>query len=557
MLMPAALPATQIDPANPAPGQRSESAHGEVFTRKWVVELILDLVGYTQDRDLARFQALEPSCGTGAFVVPMVERLIRSTREHDRGLDEIHAALVAIDLLPTNVSHSRKAVEDTLVEHKIPPTLAKELAHGWIRQGDFLLSPPQERSIDFVLGNPPYLRLEAVPHKRSQAYRQACETMGGRADVYVGFYERALRSLSEGGTLGFICADRWMRNAYGSRLRRMISGGWSVESVISMTGVDAFEDEVDAYPAITILRRGDQIGNPAVVEAAIGFGPPEAKKAAAFVSNGRVTRKQGKKYRAVRLNGWFRGEAGWPHGSPDQLALLAEIEAAFPALEDSGAKVGIGVATGADKVFLVNSNHGIEAKRLLPLALPRDIASGSVKHSGTMLVNPWDSDGLVELDSWPGMANYLGQHRTTLAKRHTAKNGKWHRTIDRVIDGLVKKPKLYLPDFKERTFPVLDDGSTYPHHNLYWITSERWDLTVLGGLLLSDVVNFFMAAYSVKMRGGFLRFQAQYLRRIRIPHPDAISDSTASALSEAFQCRDTTAATDIALQLYGLSALPD
>jgi adenine-specific DNA-methyltransferase len=239
------------------------------------------------------------------------------------------------------------------------------------------------------------------------------------------------------------------------------------------------------------------------------------------------------------------------------LALLAEIEASFPSLEDSGAKVGIGVATGADKVFLVSDNHGVEPDRLLPLALPRDIASGSVKHAGTMLVNPWDSNGLVELDSWPGMANYLSQHRTTLAKRHTAKKGKWHRTIDRVIDGLAKKPKLYLPDFKERTFPVLDNGSTYPHHNLYWITSERWDLTVLGGLLLSDVANLFMTAYSVKMRGGFLRFQAQYLRRIRVPHPDTIADSTASALSEAFQRRDTSAATDIALQLYGLPALPD
>ncbi len=48
--------------------------HGEVFTRRWVVELILDLVGYTPDRDLAAMVALEPACGTGAFLVPMVEQ---------------------------------------------------------------------------------------------------------------------------------------------------------------------------------------------------------------------------------------------------------------------------------------------------------------------------------------------------------------------------------------------------------------------------------------------------------------------------------------------------
>lgn len=33
--------------------------------------------------------------------------------------------------------------------------------------------------------------------------------------------------------------------------------------------------------------------------------------------------------------------------------------------------------------------------------------------------------------------------------------------------------------------PVLDDGQTYPHHNLYFVTSQKWDLRVLGGLLLS------------------------------------------------------------------------
>jgi hypothetical protein len=39
----------------------------------------------------------------------------------------------------------------------------------------------------------------------------------------------------------------------------------------------------------------------------------------------------------------------------------------------------------------------------------------------------------------------------------------------------------------------------------------------LQAVLLSAVTRLFVATYSTKMRGGFLRFQAQYLRRIRIP----------------------------------------
>lgn len=556
MLMPSALPAAPIDAPRVAHGEQAESAYGEVFTRRWVVDLILDLVGYSADRDLGRSTALEPSCGSGAFLVPMVERLLRSARTHRRKLDDLQDALLAVDLLPANVERSRQAVCDVLTRHKFPSSEAQELAELWVRRRDFLLNPPPEHSVDFAVGNPPYLRLEAVPRKRSQAYRKACRTMGGRADVYVGFYEHALRALSHGGVLGFICADRWMRNAYGARLRRMIANGWSVDSVISMVGVDAFEHEVDAYPAITVMRRADQAHNPAVVEAAAGFGPSDAHKAFAFLDNKRSKRRSGPRHRAVRLKGWFRGGNGWPSGTPDRLAVIADIEASFPSLEEAGAKVGIGVATGADKIYVTDNPEGIESARLLPLALPRDIATGSVRWSGKMLVNPWNADGLVELDEWPEMAKYLRRYRAALKKRHTARNGHWYRTIDRVIEGLAERPKLYLPDFKERIFPVLDSGQTYPHHNLYWITSERWDLNVLGGLLLSDIANLFMEAYSIRMRGGFLRFQAQYLRRIRAPQPDSLTEDAESALRQAFLDRDASAATKVALELYGLPRLP-
>ena len=107
------------------------------------------------------------------------------------------------------------------------------------------------------------------------------------------------------------------------------------------------------------------------------------------------------------------------------------------------------------------------------------------------------------------------QRESRLRARHIArtKPGQWYRTIDRVHDGLLGRPKLLLPDIKAASHPVLDDGRYYPHHNLYFVVSEQWDLEVLGGLLLSDVANLFVGAYCVEMRGGCYRFQAQYIRR--------------------------------------------
>jgi hypothetical protein len=103
---------------------------------------------------------------------------------------------------------------------------------------------------------------------------------------------------------------------------------------------------------------------------------------------------------------------------------------------------------------------------------------------------------------------------------------------------------------------VLVPAGYYPHHNLYYVISDRWDLQALGGLLLSKVIERQVAAYCVKMRGGTLRFQAQYLRRVRCPRPDAIAPDILEALAAAFRERDRAAATSAALRAYGMTSLP-
>jgi len=116
----------------------------------------------------------------------------------------------------------------------------------------------------------------------------------------------------------------------------------------------------------------------------------------------------------------------------------------------------------------------------------------------------------------------------------------------------LERDKLVIPDLKAFIQPVLDRGRTYPHHGLYFVTSDQWDLEVLGGLLLSDIAELFVATYCVKMRGGCYRFQAQYLRRIRVPAPQAIGKRDQSALRRAFAGRDRDASSAIARRLYGV-----
>ncbi len=535
--------------------------YGAVFTRRWVVELILDLVGFITERDLALLRAIEPACGRGAFLGPMVERLSRSCRLHGRQISEAADAIRACDLQPVNVAESQRVVEERLLADRWTVDEARALAERWVVHDDFLLGLPEVGTADFVVGNPPYIRLEAVPGPRSQAYRLACPTMGGRADVYVGFFEVGLNALRPGGALGFICADRWMRNQYGQRLRSMVAARFAVEAVIEMHDVDAFDEEVSAYPSVTILRRQPQ-GRAIVATAHKGFDEEAARRVRIWASRKDDRRLSDPGFEAARLSTWFDGVSSWPTGTPERLALVAHLERRLPALEDgsTGTRVGIGVASGADRVFVVTDPTLVEEDRLLPLAMARDTLTGQLRWSGHYLVDPWDGDtgALVPLDVYPKLRRYFEANVAALRKRNVAgrRPQQWYRTIDRVSHALTAKPKLLIPDIKAEAHPVLDPGGLYPHHNLYWVASEQWDPEVLGGLLLSGVAQMFVECYAVKMRGGYLRFQAQYLRRIRVPRLDLIPRRTAKELERSFAARDVERATAAALDAYGLQELP-
>ncbi len=528
--------------------------HGEVFTRRWVVELILDMSGFTPDKDLAAITAVEPSCGAGAFLVPMVERIVESCRRHSRPIADARMALRAFDLLPANVELAHKAVAKVLTDDGINQDEAASIALDWICCGDFLLSDHGDQGADFVLGNPPYIRLEDVPTARGAAYRRACPTMRGRSDIFVGFIETGLRLLRTNGVLGFIVADRWMHNQYGAGLRRLVSAEFAVEAVVSMHDVDAFEEPVSAYPAVTIIRRAAQ-SMAVVADAGKTFGEKDARLFRKW-TNSRDPRLCTSAVSAAKLSAWFDSGSSWPSGDPANLALIAELERHFQPLEDpsTGTRVGIGVASGVDEVYLTKDRDLVEGDRLLPLLMTRDTAQGTADWSGTFLVNPWQDGRLVELADHPRLHAYLESRSVSVKARHVARNSphRWYRTIDRVEPGLLERPKLVIPELKAFLQPVLEPGQTYPHHGLYFITSDTWDLEVLGGLLLSDIAELFVATYCVKMRGGCYRFQAQYLRRIRVPVADSIGRRDQALLRRAFQNRDRSEASAIARRLYGV-----
>lgn len=89
------------------------SNHGEVFTNKREVNAMLDLVKQETERIDSRF--LEPACGTGNFLVEILERKLRvvetrykkSQLEYERNAITAISSIYGVDILEDNVQACR------------------------------------------------------------------------------------------------------------------------------------------------------------------------------------------------------------------------------------------------------------------------------------------------------------------------------------------------------------------------------------------------------------------------------------------------------------------
>lgn len=195
-------------------------ARGAIFTRLEVVDFILDLSGYTADRPLYELRLLEPSFGEGDFLLLAVERLLATWKSAGRPdpARTLRDCVRAVELHRQTFSTTRTRLTAMLQANRIACNAATSLADAWLIYSDFLLVDLPD-ACDVVVGNPPYVRQELIPDALIAAYRARYKTIYDRADLYIPFIERSLTTLGRGGTLGFICADRWMKNRYGGPLR--------------------------------------------------------------------------------------------------------------------------------------------------------------------------------------------------------------------------------------------------------------------------------------------------------------------------------------------------
>lgn len=267
---------------------KKRKEHGIYYTPTYIVDYIVKntLGELLKDRkvDAEKIRVLDPACGSGSFLIKAFDVLDEYWRRKDGDyaqtkLDSETGTTFSrkVKILKNNifgVDLDKQAVEIAQLNlllkiaekgHRLPllkesvkngnsliddPQVAGDKAFNWQEQFKEIMS---EGGFDVVIGNPPYINNRNLPEVEKNFFSENYKTAYQQYDIYVLFYELAMKLLREGGYLGFITSNKFAITKYGLPLRELFLN-FKIVKIIDVSQLGVFV-EASTYPYIVILQK--------------------------------------------------------------------------------------------------------------------------------------------------------------------------------------------------------------------------------------------------------------------------------------------------------------
>ena len=230
--------------------QRKGKHFGQVFTPATLVQDILDTAGYRICDAILKKHVIDNSCGDGAFLDEVVRRYSAAFLQRS---DDRKELVRQLETFVHGIELDREAHEACLVRLN---GLAAELGLPpvkWdVRNASALDVNDYDGKMDFVVGNPPYVRVHNLDDSfdRVKQFRFA---NGGMTDLYLVFYEIGLQMMTETGRLCYIAPSSWINSVAGRRMREELRERRCLRAIIDLGHYQAFA--ATTYTAIVLLSK--------------------------------------------------------------------------------------------------------------------------------------------------------------------------------------------------------------------------------------------------------------------------------------------------------------
>lgn len=225
-----------------------EKEAGRFYTPTFIVNNILDLSGYCGQGILNK-HVIDNSCGDGAFLCQIVGRYCKEFLNLSQNREALKKSLETyIHGIEIDIDEHKKCVENL-------SQVAREFDVYNVKW-DVLCADATSVEIfngkmDFVLGNPPYVRVHNLGDNFSEIKRFSF-AQNGMTDLFIVFYELGIRMLSDKGVLGYITPSSYFNSIAGSCMRQYLVENNLLKAVVDLQHFQAFS--ATTYTVITILQ---------------------------------------------------------------------------------------------------------------------------------------------------------------------------------------------------------------------------------------------------------------------------------------------------------------
>jgi adenine-specific DNA-methyltransferase len=229
------------------PEQKSKKMRGKVYTPIFIVKHILDLCKYS-GKDILDKHIIDNSCGDGRFLCEIVERYINEAKKASYSVLEIANKLsVYIHGIEINEEEYQKCIKN----------LNQILLSYGIHEikWDILCANATEvekynHSMDFVVGNPPYVRVHNLDEKCSNRKKYKFANQG-MTDLYIIFCELGIKMLKSCGKLGYIIPNSFCNSMASKKIRKYIIENKLLTKFVNLKHEQVFE--ATTYTNIILL----------------------------------------------------------------------------------------------------------------------------------------------------------------------------------------------------------------------------------------------------------------------------------------------------------------